>query len=101
MACWETQNSKLNLEDGSDLEERRRQRVSWLQSTLEAGASFQNLAYTEGIELMANLYRAGGFAEIKSFLSAVNPAKADKLGRDDGRYREAIADGAQLLPLLR
>lgn len=86
--------------DHRDFQERRDQRVTWLQSALQPGADDSTMAYAEGVELMVNVFREGGLSGVAEFLRTVSPAKADGLSRANAKYREAIADPEMVLDLV-
>ena len=88
----ELPDSRLVRGDKSDLSERRAQRITWLQQVLEGPVPASQMAYAEGIELMAALHRAGGLPEVVEFVRSVVPNKANALSRSHPDYRRAVGN---------
>ena len=86
--------------DSRDFQERRFARIDWLQEALEPDSPSSHLAYAEGVELMTNLFRRGGFSEITDFINRVNPSRANSLSRSHPDYRENPTNPDKVLSLL-
>jgi len=86
--------------DRRDFLERRDQRIRWLQKVLTPGADDALLAYAEGVELMVNVFRSGGLAAVRDFVSRVKVTKADNLKRSNPKYREAVGIPEKILELV-
>ena len=86
--------------DRRDFQERRDQRILWLQGALKPGADDALMAYAEGVELMVNVFRGGGLGAVRDFVSQVQAARADTLKRSNPKYREVIAVPEGVLELV-
>ena len=86
--------------DLTDLQERRAQRVRWLQRVLQEPCSQAHLAYAEGTELMTCLHRAVGIPRVLDFVKTVVPNKANGLSRNHPVYRQSIGDPLKMAKLV-
>ena len=95
-----TQRANSTPRDSRDFQQRRLARTDWLQEALKPDSPSSHLAYAEGVELMTNLFRRGGFSEITDFIKRVNPSRANSLSRSHPNYRENPTNPDKVLSLL-
>ena len=76
--------------DGHTFSQRRVQRIEWLQQGLDGAAPDERMAYLEGVETFANLYRSGGFESVFDFMACLDPARCNATPRSHEKYQSAI-----------
>lgn len=79
---------------------RRAQRVEWLQEALTGAAPDDRLAYLEGVETFANLYRTGGFDAVFDFIAGLDPVRCNATARSHEKYQAAIPRPEEIAALL-
>lgn len=87
--------------DGQTFSERRVQRIKWLQEALNADAPDERMAYLEGVETFANLYRQGGFDAVFDFIAGLDPGRCNAMARSHENYQAAIPRPEEIAALVR